>query len=139
MVLRDRGRLTVNDLIETIFPGFPYQGVSISMLMNHTSGMPDEGWAIQFLQDTSRLIDNHTLLYLVMTMPPEPLFAPGERWSYCNIAYELLASVIEKVAGRDSEEFDSSELLGPAVRKSGVLHRFSGLPKPEHATHSYVI
>ena len=138
MLLKEKGKLNVDDNIEMYFPGIPYPGVSIKMLMNHTGGLPDEDWCVQYLEDTSKSINNDTLLNLVMTKPPQPLFAPGEGWTYCNLTYELLAMIIEQVSGMGFEEFLRDEIFIPAdMRETSVYHRYSNLAPLENATNSY--
>lgn len=138
MLLKDRGLLSVTDEIDKFFPGIPYPGVTVEMLMNHTGGLPDEDWCIQFLTDTGKPIDNDTLLKLIMTMPPNPLFKPGEGWTYSNIAYELLAMIVEQVSGVGFEDFLKNELFLPAgMEHTFIYHRYSGLPPLDHATNSY--
>lgn len=138
MLLSQRGQLSILDEIDKYFPGIPYPGVTVEMLMNHTGGLPDEDWCIQFLDDTSKPIDNDTLLALVMAKPPKPLFAPGEGWAYSNIAYELLAMIVEQASGIGFERFLKDELFTPAgMANTAVYHRYSGLPALDCATNSY--
>ena len=42
--------------------------VTVRMLMNHTSGLPDEDWVIPFLEDKTRPIDNQKLLDVIMRL-----------------------------------------------------------------------
>jgi CubicO group peptidase (beta-lactamase class C family) len=140
MLLRDWGRLSLDDEMEKFFPGFPYKDVTVRMLMNHTSGLPDEDWVIPFLEDKTRPIDNQKLLDVIMRQPAAPLFAPGQGWFYSNIAYELLASIIELASGRNFEEFVQTELLDKAgMSHSRVHHRFSGIEDPSGMTKSYLM
>ena len=41
------------------------------------------------------------------------LFAPGERFAYSNIAYEVLGDLIAKLSGHSFEEYMRRHLLGP--------------------------
>lgn len=138
MLLAQRGLLEPGDKLERYIPGIPYD-VTLEMLMNHTSGMPDEDWCIQFLSDRTKPISNARLIEILRAQPPEPVFEPGAGWCYSNIAYELLASVVEVVSGRDFEQFLKESFFIPAgMERTGVYHRFMGLPEPEHMTHSRV-
>lgn len=138
MLLAQRGQLDPMDPLDRYIQGIPY-GVTLEMLMNHTSGMPDEDWCIQYLTDRSRPIDNAKLIEILREQPAAPLFAPGAGWCYSNIAYELLASVVERVSGCDFEQFLSESFFEPAgMKRTRVYHRFMNLPEPEHITHSRV-
>ena len=139
MLLKEKGKLNTDDNIELYFPGIPYPGVSVKMLMNHTSGLPDEDWCVQYLDDTSKPINNNILLNIVKTKPPQPLFAPGEGWTYSNLAYELLAMIVEQVSGTGFEEFLRNEIFIPAgMLETSVYHRYSNLPPLENSAKSYV-
>jgi len=139
MILKAQGKLNTDDNIDKYFPGIPYPGVTVKMLMNHTGGIPDEDWCIQFLEDTSKPITNDVLLNFVMTKPPQPLFAPEKGWQYSNLAYELLAMIIEKASGVDFEKFLTDEIFTPAnMQETMVYHRYSGLPPLPNITNSYV-
>ena len=139
MLLEHRGLLKVSDPLEKYIPGIPYD-VTLEMLMNHTGGLPDEDWCIQFLSDRSRPIDNETLIRLLREQPAQPLFAPGAGWVYSNIAYELLAPVVEIVSGRNFEEFLLNEFFKPAgMTRTRVHHRYMNLPEPHMATASYCV
>lgn len=136
-LLEARGLLSVTDKISKYIEGIPYD-VTLEMLMNHTSGMPDEGWAVQFLEDCSHPITNDKLIEILRAQPAEPLFAPGEGWCYSNIAYELLAPVVEIVSGRNFEDFLREEFFLPAgMEHTRVHHRYMNLPAPHKATNSY--
>ena len=139
MILKGRGLLHVEDDIGVYFPGIPYSGVSVKMLMNHTGGLPDEDWCVQYLDDKSKPIDNDTLLDLVMSKPPQPIFSPGEGWMYSNLAYELLAMIVERVSGIGFEGFLRDEIFLPAgMSETSVRHRYSGLPALPDATSIYL-
>ena len=138
MLLSQRGLLKPEDPLAHYIKGIPYD-VTLEMLMNHTSGMPDEEWCVQFLTDRTHPINNDKLIEILRTHKPEPLFAPGAGWCYSNIAYEILASVVERVSGRDFERFLMEEFFIPAgMKRTRVHHRFMGLPEPEHMAHSRV-
>src|SRR5690349_19706537 len=41
MMLRKEGKLNYDDSIRNFLPDFPYRGITIRNLLNHTSGLPD--------------------------------------------------------------------------------------------------
>ena len=58
---------------------------------------------------------------------------------YSNLAYELLAMIVERVSAVGFEEFLRDEIFLPAdMRKTSVYHRYSGLPALPDATSSYL-
>jgi len=139
MLLKSEGKLNIDDDISKYFPGIPYPGVTTRMLMNHTAGLPDEDWCVQFLEDTSKPITNDVLLDIVMSKPPASLFAPCQGWTYSNLAYELLAMIVEKVTNIGFEEFLADRIFKPAgMEETAVYHRYSGLSPLPNISNSYV-
>ncbi len=118
----------------------PYPGVTLEMLLNHTGGLPDEDWCIEFLDRTDRPIGNAELIEILENHPPAPLFEPGKGWAYSNIAYELAASIVEKAADCRFEAFLRRELFAPAgMTATAVYHRYAGAPAPEGFADSRVV
>ena len=138
-LLEARGQLSVTDKLSKYIEGIPYD-VTLEMLMNHTGGLPDEDWIVQFLDDRTKPVGNDKMLEIIRTQPAAPLFAPGEGWCYSNIAYELLAPVVEIVSGRNFEDFLREEFFIPAgMEYTRVHHRYMNLPAPHKATNSYCV
>jgi CubicO group peptidase (beta-lactamase class C family) len=41
LLLKDKGLLALDDLVKKYIPSFPYETITIRMLLNHRSGLPD--------------------------------------------------------------------------------------------------
>ncbi len=139
-LLWQHGKLSWDDPLQKFFPKVPYPGVTLEMLLNHTGGLPDEDWCIEFLDRTDRPIGNAELIEILENHPPAPLFEPGKGWAYSNIAYELAASIVEKAADCGFEAFLRRELFAPAgMTATAVYHRYAGAPAPEGFADSRVV
>lgn len=100
MMLKEKGQLAYDDLIEKYIPGLPYPGITIRHLLNHTSGLPDYQAIMDEHWDKSKVAGNDdNIAYLIQYRPTEQ-FAPGEKYQYSNTGYMLLASIAEKVSGK---------------------------------------
>jgi len=123
MMLKEGGKLQYDDPVQKYLPIFPYPGITIRHLMNQTSGLPeyfDIAAANLNLLDT---LTNGSMLDLLAYKKPPLLFAPGERWEYCNTNYTTLASVIEKVSGMTADKFFQQRIAGPLkMTNSYVYH-----------------
>ncbi len=81
--------------------------VTVERLLTMTSGIadwidesPDSAWSWNTLRREHPLyLLKEGSDYLPLFTNREPLFAPGESWSYCNANYVLLGMAIQKVSG----------------------------------------
>ena len=77
--------------------------ISISKLLDHTSGIPSYTEIPEFWDLSIESHPRDSLLRLVEGR--DFLFEPGERMIYNNTAYFLLGLIIEKVSGQDYEAY----------------------------------
>lgn len=127
MVLKDRGKLRLSDDIRAFLPDLPYPGITIRHVLTHTSGLPDYGELLERYWDTGaedsarrKIVGNQDVYRLLVSYHPPVAFQPGERYAYCNTGYNLLALVIEQVAGMPFPEFMRTQVFLPA----GMTHTF---------------
>jgi len=107
-------KLDLNDNLSKYFPNFPYEGVTVKMLLNHRSGLPNYvhyfdaiGW------DKKKFVTNQDVLQSLYDHKPGLQFPIGKRFSYCNTNYALLALIIEKVSGMSYAQFLQSNFFEP--------------------------
>lgn len=111
--LVDAGKLKLDQKLETLFPAFPYKGVTIRQLLNHTCGLPDYMELMMAYWDKSRIATNADVIALLTKHPPKKNFEPGTNWEYSNTGYALLASVIEKVSGKSYADYMQEAVFAP--------------------------
>jgi CubicO group peptidase (beta-lactamase class C family) len=105
--LVQENRLSLDDSLQKFFPGFPYKGITIKMLLNHRSGLPnylyfmsnlkwgigpDKKWNKQFAT-------NQDVIKMMFEKKPDRTGSPNTRFNYSNTNFILLATIIEKVTG----------------------------------------
>ncbi len=108
MKLKIEGKLDTKDLIGKYLEGVPKdkKNITIQHLLTHTSGL---------VQDAGRDYDKVGRDETVANIMAQPLESkPGEKFTYTNAGYTLLAAIIEKVSGKSYEEFLHSELFQSA-------------------------
>jgi CubicO group peptidase (beta-lactamase class C family) len=130
MMLEEEGKLNYYDTINQYLPDFPYTGITIENLLNHTSGVPDISEYIpQFLGvwDTCKIAENEDVLYMLSTMKPGIKFYPGRRFSYSNTGYILLAIIIEKVSGSSYKDFMNERIFKPLNMNHSFVYDYSNL------------
>jgi CubicO group peptidase (beta-lactamase class C family) len=104
--LEEEGLLDLHRPVATYLPWFkvhsPGGPISLHHLLTHTAGLP---------RDRSDLPSSpYTALAL---RDRELILAPGARYAYSNIGYQLLSLVVEEVEGRPFAEVIYSRILRP--------------------------
>ena len=129
LILRDEGKLSLDDPLGAHIPEAERGGVTIRRALAHISGvqreppghvwesldMPDRETLLATLDDAGQVLD------------------PGERWHYSNLVYALLGEVVSRVAGVPCERFVEERILGPLG-----LERTSWGPAENAATGYFV-
>ena len=125
LLLRRQGLLDLEDEITGFFPAIPYRGVKIRHLLNHTGGLPDYfPWVDRLAKAEHRIPGNEIILRFLCECGQAPEFAPGEKFSYSNTGYCLLAQLVEEVSGVPFEDFLRRNVFEPAgMHATRIWHR----------------
>lgn len=112
--LAEQGKLKLDDDLKVYFPNFPYDGITIRMLLSHRSGLPNYLYFMEQLGwDKKVFCDNNDVLdYLVKFQPPLTSL-PNTHFTYCNTNYCLLGLIIEKASGKTYSEFLQHNFFTP--------------------------
>ena len=110
MMVKEKGLLNYDDLVEK-YINIPYKGITIRHLLTHTSGLPDYQAIMDTYWDKAKVAGNDDIINYLNKYAPPKLFVPGEKYLYSNTGYVLLASIVEKVSGRDFIEFCNTEIF----------------------------
>ncbi len=110
MILKQRNKLTYEDKLSDYFPEFPpYAGqVTIRHLLTHTSGVANHFRLGSYKPD----LTNREVLEILVKQDTLD-FKPGEKYSYSNGGYVLLAMIAEKAAGMPFHEFMKKNIFMP--------------------------
>ncbi len=100
MMLQEKGMLQYDDSIAK-YVKVPYPGITLRHLLTHTSGLPDYQDIMDKYWDKSKVAGNPDILEYLNQYAPPSLFTPGEKYTYSNTGYVLLASIAEKASGKD--------------------------------------
>lgn len=137
LYLHQRNYLRIDDPVTTYIPEFPYPAVTVRMLLNHRSGLPDYlHWAGKYLKSDRRLITYHDVVDLLARHQPKLAFKSNTRFAYSNTNYVMLAAIIEKVTEMPYAEFMSKYIFQPL----GLEHTFVSGGEgtlPQQAARSY--
>lgn len=114
MRLAEEGRVQLSDTLGRFFPNFPYQGITVKMLLSHRSGLPNYAYYLEKLKwDKKVRVTNQDVLQTLYDHKPPLDFISGRRFAYCNTNYALLALIIEKMTGLPYNEYLRSTIFEP--------------------------
>lgn len=119
--LIQEGKLNLEDSLGKFFPNFPYPGVTVKMLLNHRSGLPNYLYYFeQFKWKRNVPATNQDVLNTLYQWHPPLMSLTGKHFSYCNTNYVLLALIIEKVSGVPYPKYMQDNFFTPL----GMTHTF---------------
>ncbi|HVW95400.1 MAG TPA: serine hydrolase domain-containing protein [Mucilaginibacter sp.] len=123
LMLMEQGKLTLDDDVKKFFPDFPYDGVTIRLLLTHRSGMMNYVYFTDDLyraehRDQRKGISNKDEMALIAKYKPHPFNKPNARFLYNNSNFMVLGSIIEKVTGQSYADFVKEHIFKP----SGMEH-----------------
>lgn len=117
--LVDGGKLELDQKVNSILPTFPYEGITIKMLLNHRSGLPNHAYFADDRKIWNRtMLTNQDVLNLLAKHKFGLYFRPDKKFGYCNTNYAILALVIEKVTNSNYRDAMQKMIFGPLGMKN---------------------
>jgi len=138
LMLRDDGKLSLEDSLIKYFPEFKNKDIArkvkIKHLLTHTSGLPDIRPVSE--QREFYLLANDAQNWQPVTQADSLVFEPGSRYEYSNPAFNALALIIEKVSGQKWQSFVAERIFKPAGMPTSTI---TDGPHPQSGvSHGYV-
>jgi CubicO group peptidase (beta-lactamase class C family) len=110
------GKLDLSDDVRKYVPELPTyeRPITIRHLLNHTSGLRDWG-EIAGLAGWPRgdRVHTHDHVLDILTRQRALNYPPGDRYSYTNSGYNLLAIIVSRVSGQPFAAFSRERLFKP--------------------------
>ena len=109
--LMEAGKLSLDQDIATLLPGAPLPAgarITVQNLLNHSSGLPDDAPLFPRGGD-GRLWRG---------------FEPGSQWSYSNLGFLMLGTIVERLEGKPLAEVIRLRILAPlgmSATKGSIL------------------
>ena len=138
LMLRDEGKLSLEDSLIKYFPDFKNKEIAskvkIKHLLTHSSGLPD-------LRPVSENIEFYLTADDAQNWAPilqadSLKFEPGTQYEYSNPAFNALALIIEKVSGQPWRSFIAERIFKPAGMTTSTI---TDGPHPQSGvSHGYV-
>jgi CubicO group peptidase (beta-lactamase class C family) len=138
MRLVEEGKLSLDDSFGKHLPTLPaaWRGVTIRLLLNHTSGIPSytgagPKWATRMRLD----LPHDTLIGIVANDPLD--FPVGSLWKYNNTGYYLLGMLIERLTGHSYSTEVRDRFFVPLGLRSTMYCDLEPIIK--HRAQGYVV
>ncbi len=124
--LVQEGKIGLNDSLEKFFPGFPYPGITVKLLLNQRSGLPEYlNYIDRSPWPRTHPATNRDVLQTLMEWKPSKAYNPDTRFNYCNTNYVLLALIIEAASGISYAEYMKQNIFIPlGMTNSFVMTAF---------------
>lgn len=124
LMLVKQGKLNLDDDIRQYLTWFPdlKEKITIRNLLNHTSGIRDQ-WQLLAISGT-RLDDVIKQDHIVKILGNQKAlnFKPGEKYSYSNSGYTLLAEIVRSVTRQSLKQFTDSAIFKPLEMMNTHFH-----------------
>jgi CubicO group peptidase (beta-lactamase class C family) len=127
MMLVENGKLKLDQDVKEFFPDFPYDGITVELLLTHRSGMMnyvyfiDDLWKAQ--KKNQRIgVSNQEVMKQIAEHKPAPYMKPDRKFHYNNSNYMVLAAIIEKVSGQKYSQFMKENIFTPLGMKQTAVY-----------------
>jgi CubicO group peptidase (beta-lactamase class C family) len=137
MLLKEEGTVRYDDAIGTYLPQLPAsaRGVTIRMLLTHTSGL----WAYEDFVPDSQTTQVHDVdVPALIAHADSTYFPPGSAYRYSNTGYALLALIVERVSGKSFATFLHDRIFAP-LGMNGTVAYENGISTVPHRAFGYTI
>ena len=127
MQLVEQGKIDLDAPLAGYLPYFRlddprYTEMTIRQVLSHTSGMPDmDESEYDELVAHPEVDEGAVERYVCGLSHLKLVAAPGERFFYSNIAYNVLGDLIAKVSGQTFEDYLTEHILRPAGMPGSAL------------------
>ena len=119
--LWEEGRISLDDSLQKFFPKLPYHGVTIKMLLNHRSGLPNYLYFMDSCWNKKVKATNWDVVNFMIEHKPAADVQPGKSYHYCNTNFILLALVVEIVTQQPFPQYMKDSVFTPLGLKDSYV------------------
>ncbi len=99
------GRIDPEAPVRRYLPAYPHATTTVRQLIAHSNGLPADYERFEPHFGKDQLHTTEAMLAVVSRLFPTPMFAPGTRFEYSNLGYDVAATLIERVSEQSYEDF----------------------------------
>jgi CubicO group peptidase (beta-lactamase class C family) len=121
--LLELNKLKLDQSVNSILPEFPYDSITVRMLLNHRSGIPKYAnfASIDTVWNKHETLSNQNILGLLARFQFPLDFEPDSKFTYNNSNYAILALVIEKLTNKRFDEAMKTLVFDPIGMKHSYV------------------
>ncbi|MEI8001890.1 MAG: serine hydrolase domain-containing protein [Actinomycetes bacterium] len=121
MTLVDEGRLTLDGRVGDLLPGFDgaKRSVTVRQLLSHTSGLASDPCVGSPDTTTAACVGR-------LAAGPDPVSAPGMRFAYSGVGYEVAGRIVEVLTGQSFGAAFAARIAGPLGLEHTAFDRLDG-------------
>ena len=141
--LAQQRKLSLDHLIKKYLHDVPYNSeITIKQVLSHTSGIPNPiplSWI--HLSSENKSFDRDQFFKDILAKYNRIKSSPNEKYAYSNLAYVILGQIIEKVSGKNYEEYIQNNIINslriPESELGFEIHDYSKHAKGYHKRFSF--
>jgi CubicO group peptidase (beta-lactamase class C family) len=140
MLLKEDGKLNYDDDVKKYIPELPYEGITIRHLMTHTSGVPNiMNYIPNYITfwDSCAFATNKDMVFMLNKHKPSLRYKSGNRFSYNNTGYVLLALVVENISKMSFADFAEKRIFKPLRMEDSKVYSLVKEPLFKDRAHGY--
>ncbi len=124
MLLVQDGKIALDDPISNYLEGTPkaWEKVTVRHLLTHTSGLASSDAKVDLRKDYTEA----QLLQVAAELPPS--FAPGEKWEYSDVGYQVLGFMSSQVGGKFYGDQLEERIFQPLGMKTAIINERNIVP-----------
>lgn len=122
MMLKEQNKLAYDDTVTKYIPEFPYPRITVRMLLNHTSGLPNYMWLVEHHWKGKKAPYNNDIVKMMAEHKLALYFTPGRRWDYSNTGYIILASIVEQITKVEFADFMKNNVFEPLQMNNSFVY-----------------
>ncbi|MFD1628960.1 serine hydrolase domain-containing protein [Pseudopedobacter beijingensis] len=127
MQLLEEGKIALDDDVKKYYPDFPYDGITIRLLLSHRSGMMNYVYFIDDIwrkekRDMRKGVTNDEVMHIIGQYKPGRYTAPDKTFHYNNSNFMVLGAIIEKITGKSYAEYVMEHIFKPAGMKNSHVY-----------------
>lgn len=136
--LVEEGLLDLDKTVKDYVPNFPYENVTLSLLLNHRSGLTEYMYVSdKYWKNHQKAMTNQDVLEMFIESKPEPYYPPDTKYNYVNTNFVLLAALAEKVKNKPFPEILEEYVFIPFGMETASVYHPETIKDPTPGVPSY--